>query len=68
MAQNERLWSKVLGILRQPDNQLSAALRTSLISLGLSAQQEMAREAPDLTFLIAINETVASSLAIPAVS
>ncbi len=62
---NAQLWQKVLGILHQPDNQLSAALRSSLVSLGLSAQQEMARATPDLTFLIAVNDAVTSSLAIP---
>ena len=63
VEQNQRLWCKVIELLRSADNQLSAELRSSLISIGLSAQQEMARDDPDFSFLIGLNETVAQSLA-----
>jgi flagellar protein FlaF len=62
LADNDRLWITVLGLVRDPANSLPPALRASLVSVGLAVQREMQRDAPDLEFLIAVNENVAAGL------
>lgn len=60
---NVRLWSVVLGALRDPGNALPMTTRTAMISLARTAQWELAKPAPDFGFLIAINDAVVASLA-----
>ena len=63
LADNSRLWIAVIDQLRDSDNALPPPLRASIISVGLAVQREMAQAAPDLGFLIGINEQLAAGLA-----
>jgi flagellar protein FlaF len=63
LADNRRLWMTVTDLMRDPGNALPEPLRASIISIGLTVQQEMDQERPDFDFLIAINENIAAGLA-----
>ncbi len=65
LADNDRLWSTVMGLVRDPDNALPQTLCASIVSIGLAVQREMRRAAPDFEFLVAINENLAAGLAGP---
>ena len=62
LADNELLWTSVLGVIRDPANGLPAALRGGIVSLGLAVQRETSQKAPDLDFLIEMNEHMAAGL------
>ncbi len=62
IADNRRLWMTVSDLMRDPLNALPEELRASIVSVGLTVQREMDREAPDFNFLIAINENIAAGL------
>ena len=63
LADNRRLWMAVHDLMRDPDNNLPAELRASIISVGMTVQREMDRDSPDFGFLIEINENFAAGLA-----
>ena len=65
MADNRRLWLAVDAAVQHPANLLPEALRANLLSLARSVQREMEAPAPDLAFLIEVNEQIASGLAAP---
>jgi flagellar biosynthesis regulator FlaF len=62
LADNRRLWSAVIDLVRDPDNALPAPLRAAIVSVGLAVQREMGRAEPDFAFLIAVNENIAAGL------
>lgn len=62
LADNRRLWMTVTDLMRDPYNTLPMELRASIISVGLTVQREMDRDAPDFGFLIAVNENLAAGL------
>jgi len=62
LADNRRLWTTVSDLMRDPDNNLPAPLRASIVSVGLTVHREMDQETPDFDFLIAINENFAAAL------
>jgi flagellar protein FlaF len=62
IADNRQLWLTVNGLMRDPLNALPAALRASIVSVGLAVQREMDRETPDFDFLIDVNENIAAGL------
>ena len=62
LADNARLWSMVIDLMRDPENGLPADLRASIVSVGLAVQREMQRDAPDFDFLISVNEDIAAGL------
>jgi len=62
LADNDRLWLAVLGLVRDPANALPPELRASIVSVGLAVQREMQRDDPDFEFLISINDNVANGL------
>lgn len=62
VADNRRLWTAVMDLLRDPANALPASLRGSIISVGMAVQREMDKPNPDLRFLISINENIAAGL------
>ena len=64
LADNTRLWSTVIDLMRDPQNALPATLRASIISLGLAVQREMRHDTPDFDFLIGVNEDIAAGLAV----
>jgi flagellar protein FlaF len=63
IADNERLWSAVIELVQDPDNQLPMPLRAQLVSVGLAVQRELRKPEPDFAFLIAVNENIAAGLA-----
>jgi len=63
IADNRRLWLTVLDLVRDPDNALPVALRGDLASIGTTVQRIMDNPAPDLEFLIAVNDHIAAGLA-----
>jgi flagellar biosynthesis regulator FlaF len=63
MADNRRLWTTVVDLVRDPGNALPEELRAAIASVGLAVQREMDRDAPDFDFLIAVNEDIAAGLA-----
>ncbi len=62
LADNRRLWQTVSDLLRDPANGLPRELRAGLVSIGIAVQREMDRDAPDLSFLINVNENIAAGL------
>ncbi|MBV9537672.1 MAG: hypothetical protein JOY70_01930 [Acidisphaera sp.] len=62
LADNDRLWLTVIGLVRDPANALPAGLRASLVSVGLAVQREMQSDQPDFEFLLAVNENIARGL------
>ena len=62
IADNTRLWTTVIDLMRDPANALPDALRASIVSVGLAVQREMQRDAPDFDFLIGVNEDIAAGL------
>jgi len=62
LADNRRLWMTVMDLVRDPANRLPDALRASIVSVGLSVQREMDRDAPNLDFLIVVNDSIAAGL------
>lgn len=62
LADNDRLWTTLLDLLRDPANPLEPSLRASIISVGLTVQREVRREEPDFRFLIGVNEQIAAGL------
>ena len=62
VADNRRLWLAVETALADPANRLPPPVRAGLISLGRAVQREMDGPAPDIAFLIEVNEQVATGL------
>jgi flagellar protein FlaF len=62
LADNNRLWTTVLDLLRDPENPMPEALRANIISVGLTVQREMQETSPNFEFLISINENIAAGL------
>ena len=62
LADNDLLWTVVIDLLRDPENTLPVQLKASLVSIGRTVQREMQGETPDLTFLIQVNENIATGL------
>ena len=52
MADNRRLWSAVIDLVRDPDNALPEPLRAAIVSVGIAVQREMDRSQPDFGFRI----------------
>jgi flagellar biosynthesis regulator FlaF len=62
VADNRRLWLALETALLDPSNQLPAPMRAGLVSLGRAVQREMDGPAPDIAFLIEVNDQVATGL------
>lgn len=62
LADNRRLWLAVNDLMRDPGNALPLQMRAQIVSVGLTVQREIDREAPDFDFLISINENMAAGL------
>lgn len=62
LADNERLWTMVMGLVRDPGNALPDGLRASIASVGLAVQRDMRGPSPDFEFLVSINESIAAGL------
>jgi flagellar protein FlaF len=62
LADNRRLWTTVIDLVRDPANSLPLELRASIASVGLAVQREMDRDRPNFDFLITINENIAAGL------
>ena len=62
LSDNKRLWTTVLDLVCDPENRLPPELRAGIVSVGLAVQREMTRDAPNFSFLIAINENISEGL------
>ena len=62
IADNDRLWTTTMDLMRDPGNKLPLPLRASILSVGFAVQRETAQDEPDLGFLIGINEQIAAGL------
>lgn len=62
IADNRRLWIALDAALRHPANQLPQETKVTMIQIGGAVMREMENAAPDLGFLIEINEQLASGL------
>ena len=62
IADNRRLWIALDASLRHPANLLSHETKLSMLQVGRAVMREMEGPAPDLDFLIEINEQLASGL------
>ena len=62
LADNGRLWTTLLDLIRDPANPMPTPLKASILSVGLAVQREAAQDTPDLPFLIGINEQLAAGL------
>ena len=63
LADNRRLWTTVIDLVKDPANALPADLRASIVSVGLTVQREMEKASPDIAFLLSVNENIAAGLA-----
>ena len=62
LADNRQLWTMVMDLVRDPANPLPAPLRGQLMSVGLAVAREMNEAAPDLPFLVQVNDDIAAGL------
>ena len=62
IADNRRLWIALDASLRHPANQLPQETRVTMIQVGRTVMREMENSAPDLAFLIEINEQLTFGL------
>lgn len=62
LADNRRLWTGMMDVVRDPANALPPALRASIVSVGLAVQREMDLDRPNFDFLIGVNENIAAGL------
>jgi len=62
IADNRRLWIALDASLRHPANQLPNETKLSILQVGRVVMREMETAAPDLGFLIEVNEQLASGL------
>ena len=62
IADNRRLWIALDASLRHPANLLPQETRVTMIQVGRTVMREMENSAPDLAFLIEINEQLTSGL------
>jgi flagellar protein FlaF len=62
LADNRRLWTTVIDLMRDPANALPEPLRASIVSVGLAVQRNMEEENPDFDFLITVNEALAAGV------
>jgi flagellar biosynthesis regulator FlaF len=62
IADNRRLWIALDASLRHPANQLPQETKVTMIQVGRTVMREMENAAPDLAFLIEINEQLTSGL------
>ena len=63
VADNDRLWTLVIDLVRDPSNSLPAPLRAAIASVGLVVQRELRGRDPDLEFIAAMNDDIARGLA-----
>ncbi|MEN9498572.1 MAG: hypothetical protein RIS83_391 [Pseudomonadota bacterium] len=63
IADNRRLWIAVEASIRHPSNQLPQPTKLAMLQVGRMLLREMESPAPDLAFLIEVNEQVAAGLA-----
>lgn len=62
IADNDRLWTTVIDLMRDPQNALPSGLRAAMVSVGLAVKREASRPEPDFDFIIEINGQIAAGL------
>ena len=63
VADNDRLWTLVVDLVRDPSNALPAPLRAAIASVGIVVQRELRGGDPDLEFVAGLNDDIARGLA-----
>ncbi len=63
IADATRLWTAVVDLVRDPDNQLPPPLKGAIASVGLAVQRELRAAAPNLEFVVEVGENLAAGLA-----
>ena len=58
-----RLWSTIIDLMKDPENQLPSGLRASIVSVGMTVLRELSTERPDIVFVTNVNENIAAGLA-----
>ena len=62
LSDNRRLWMAVEGAVSDPTNALPMRLRADLLSMGRAIAREIEQDAPDVAFLIEMNDNIAAGL------
>ncbi|MFO0467109.1 MAG: flagellar biosynthesis regulator FlaF [bacterium] len=62
IADNRRLWIALEASVRHPANQLPQETKISMLNVGQAVLREMESQAPDIGFLIEVNEQLAAGL------
>lgn len=63
LADTSRLWTAVIDLVRDPQNALPEPLKASIVAVGRAVQRELESPAPDLDFLMSVNDDLAVGLA-----
>ena len=63
IADNTRLWSTVIDLMKDPENQLPSTLRASIVSVGMTVLRELSTEQPNIAFISSVNANIAEGLA-----
>jgi flagellar biosynthesis regulator FlaF len=62
IADNRRLWIALEASVRHPANQLPKDTKVAMLNVGRAVMREMESQAPDLDFLIEVNEQLTAGL------
>ena len=62
IADNRRLWIALEASVRHPANQLPQDTKVAMLNVGRALMREMESQAPDLDFLIEVNEQLIAGL------
>jgi flagellar protein FlaF len=62
IADNRRLWIALEASVRHPANQLPRETKVAMLNIGRAVLREMESQAPDMDFLIEVNEQLAAGL------
>ncbi|MBM3588226.1 MAG: hypothetical protein FJX33_10570 [Alphaproteobacteria bacterium] len=62
ITDNRRLWIALEASVRHPANQLPRETKIALLNTGRAVMREMESQAPDIGFMIEVNEQLAAGL------
>ena len=62
LADNDRLWSAVVDLVKDPQNRLPVGLKGSIVSVGLTVLRDLRSDEPDIGFVMSMNDSMATAL------
>ena len=62
LADNDRLWSAVIDLVKDQNNRLPQRLKISIVSVGLTVLRDLRSDKPDFRFIMSMNESMAAAL------